>query len=67
MHIFLNNKQQQLQTGQTIFSVLTAVDMAVAKGIAVAVNNKVIPKDRWETHLLNDNDHVTLIRATQGG
>jgi thiamine biosynthesis protein ThiS len=31
------------------------------------VNNKVIPRNEWNTHKLNENDSITIIRATQGG
>lgn len=37
------------------------------KGLAVAVNNQVIPKENWNSSLLNEADKVLLIRATQGG
>ncbi len=37
------------------------------KGIAVAVNNAVIPKAEWQNKILNENDKITIIRATQGG
>jgi len=37
------------------------------KGIAVALNNRVIPKDQWTSTLLHHNDHILIITATQGG
>jgi len=37
------------------------------KGIAVALNNQVIPKNSWSDQLLNDNDSILIITATQGG
>lgn len=37
------------------------------KGLAVAVNNTVIPKTTWNNFQLNENDTITIIRATQGG
>ena len=37
------------------------------KGIAVAVNNEVIPRLDWEQTVLKENDHVMIIKATQGG
>jgi sulfur carrier protein len=36
-------------------------------GLAVAVNNTVIPKITWSTFQLDENDTITIIRATQGG
>jgi sulfur carrier protein len=37
------------------------------KGLAVAVNNSIVPKTKWNTAQLNENDNITIIRATQGG
>lgn len=37
------------------------------KGLAVAVNNTVIPRNNWADTPLNEADKVLLIRATQGG
>ena len=37
------------------------------RGLAVAVNNKVIPRINWGTFNLNENDTITIIHATQGG
>ncbi len=37
------------------------------KGLAIAVNNAVVPRANWESFLLNENDTITIIRATQGG
>jgi sulfur carrier protein len=37
------------------------------KGLAVAVNEAVIPRTNWETFILKENDTITIIRATQGG
>ncbi|MDX1637979.1 MAG: sulfur carrier protein ThiS [Balneolaceae bacterium] len=37
------------------------------KGTAVAVNDAVVPRDKWGQHALQENDRVEIIRATQGG
>ena len=36
-------------------------------GVAIALNNRVIPKDNWTNQLLQDDDKLTIITATQGG
>lgn len=38
-----------------------------ATGIAVAVNQTIVPKSDWKTHLLHPDDDIILIKATQGG
>lgn len=37
------------------------------KGIAVAVNQIVIPKNQWHTYALAPTDEILIITATQGG
>ena len=37
------------------------------KGIAVALNNHIIPLSAWAETLLKDKDSVLIITATQGG
>ena len=37
------------------------------KGIAVAINNKVVQKAEWETKIISQSDTVLIIKATQGG
>jgi sulfur carrier protein len=37
------------------------------KGIALAVNNEVIPKSKWEQCSLQNGDSILAISATQGG
>jgi sulfur carrier protein len=37
------------------------------KGIAVAVNNFIVPQPSWPETLLKDKDSILIIIATQGG
>jgi len=37
------------------------------KGIAIAVNDKVIPKSEWEEFCLQKEDRILAIGAVQGG
>lgn len=36
-------------------------------GIAIAINNAVIPKTNWDSHFLSETDDILIISATQGG
>jgi len=36
-------------------------------GIALAVNNTVVPKTNWGTTFLKETDEILIITATQGG
>lgn len=37
------------------------------KGIAVAVNDRIISKQDWSRHHLAEGEKVLIIKATQGG
>ena len=37
------------------------------KGVAVALNQRVIPKSQWSETKLNNQDNILLLTATQGG
>ncbi|KFF14551.1 thiamine biosynthesis protein ThiS [Chryseobacterium soli] len=37
------------------------------KGIAVALNNSIVPQPSWPDTLLKDKDSILIITATQGG
>ncbi len=66
MEIFINNEAFQTQEDKLI-KVLSEKGLADQKGIAVAVNNAVVPKANWEAHQLKSQDKITVIKATQGG
>ncbi|MCT1530442.1 sulfur carrier protein ThiS [Sphingobacterium daejeonense] len=36
-------------------------------GVAIALNNQVIPRNSWSVTPLADNDSILIITATQGG
>lgn len=37
------------------------------RGVAVAVNGAVVPRDQWEQVTLKDGDVVDVVTAVQGG
>ena len=67
MNIYVNNKLQELPGQANINVMLDQLNITSQKGIAIAINNNVVPGAEWNTYVLNEEDKVTLIRATQGG
>lgn len=67
MEITVNNSSQEVTDHSTLYDLVHARLGDKQKGIAVAVNNTVIPKANWEGHLLKSNDSILIIKATQGG
>lgn len=72
MEINLNNQTKILEEPCSLQQLLLQFVFANSsegkqKGIAVAVNNTVIPKVNWPGHFLKHKDDVLIIKATQGG
>lgn len=65
--IHINGKSHPFEKQRSLLELFRDMDMNVSKGIAVAVNNKVVPREGWEACLININDKIILIKATQGG
>jgi sulfur carrier protein len=67
MEIKLNDTIKDIQPGTSLSKLIIEVLQLKQTGIAVAVNNEVVQKKNWETYVLNANDDVLIINATQGG
>ena len=66
MKVLVNHKIQELKDNANLMDLLTHMQLP-EKGIALAIDNKVIPKNEWQCFKLSDQMKVTMIRATQGG
>jgi sulfur carrier protein len=66
MTITVNGKKQQILS-PSLQAVVTAHCNERVRGVAVAVNDRVIPRASWPTAKLKENDSVLIIKATQGG
>lgn len=67
MVCYVNNSPQQSADYQTLAQLLVHLALAEQRGVAVAVNDAVVPRTEWAAHALREHDRVTIIRATQGG
>lgn len=67
MEIQLNNQSKEIAPGLSVQQLLNEAVGEKQKGIAVAVNNKVVPKTSWTQQVLQANDSILIIKATQGG
>ena len=67
MEIILNNRTHQVVEKTSIKIALDNWIGEKQKGIAVAVNETIVPKAQWDSFELKDNDKVLVIKATQGG
>ena len=65
MKLFFNNKEitTQAQTLQQMAVELSLPD----KGVAVAVDNKMVPRTEWDAFLLKEGIRIVVIKAVCGG
>ncbi|MBI2722747.1 MAG: sulfur carrier protein ThiS [Bacteroidetes bacterium] len=66
MEISVNSEIKIISNG-SLNSLITQLLGEKTKGIAVAVNQTIIPKQHWENTSLKEKDNVMIIKATQGG
>ena len=52
---------------ETLADLMTTLEITETRGVAVAINDQVIPRRRWSEQPLQPGDRVEIIRATQGG
>ena len=66
----LKINQQTKKFNAESLSVQSLLDLEIPhkqNGIAVAINNTVVPKINWNQHLVHETDEILIISATQGG
>jgi len=67
MKIYINNEIQEFEEGISLEWVLEQHQLTAKNGIAVAVNEEIIPKIKWEQTRLFDGDKIIVIGAVAGG
>jgi len=67
MFITYNGIELEIEAEVSLYDYLHKQGLADQPGIAVAVNEIVIPRTDWQDHILKPNDTVLVIKATQGG
>lgn len=65
MKISVNNKE--VETGANYLLQLSQQLELPQTGIAVAVNNRMVPRSEWEHFVLHENDELIIIKAVCGG
>ena len=67
MSLTLNGEQRD-ETVETVVDLLRLhLPESRSQGVAVAVNDTVVPRGEWSSHRLVDGDVVEIVRAVQGG
>ncbi|WP_035669698.1 sulfur carrier protein ThiS [Flavobacterium sp. 83] len=68
MELKINNQTKQFASDSLTVQALLDLEIPIKQsGIAIAINNTVIPKSNWNSHLIQETDDIIIISATQGG
>lgn len=68
MELIINHTRKTFAVLPENLEALLAMEIpGKKKGIAVALNNRIVPLSAWAETLLNDQDSILIITATQGG
>jgi len=65
--ILVNDRPRPLGSGAGVAQLVEDMGLARRRGVAVAVNGVVVPRAEWAGRLLQPDDRVLVIQATQGG
>ena len=66
VEIELNGAPHAAHDNATLADLVAALDLA-GKGLAIAVNREVVPRQAWEARRLQPRDRVDIVRAIGGG
>ena len=62
----INGTIRQVETGTTIFNLVTDLDIAHKK-IALEINGEIIPRSHFKSRILQDGDQIEIVTAVGGG
>jgi sulfur carrier protein len=66
MRIQFNDEPLECTEGMTLATLLAQLEQGKA-GVALAVNQTIIPREQWSNYLLREGDTILLFQAIAGG
>lgn len=66
MKIIVNGAEREVPDGTSVAGVVAELTVPPA-GMAVALNDQVVPRAGWETTVVGEADRVEVLTAVQGG
>ena len=68
LQVKVNGQTKSFERGATVADAAQALGLDEnASGVAIAVNDAVVPRREWSARTLSAGDVVEIIRAVQGG
>ena len=65
--LLVNGQPHPVPAGGTLQALLEPMGVDRRKGVAVAVNDVVVPRREWPRRIVMGGESVIVIQATQGG
>ncbi|MDF7762122.1 sulfur carrier protein ThiS [Kosakonia cowanii] len=66
MQIRLNDEPMACEPALSVADLLEALDQ-LKPGVALALNEAILPRERWEEQQLQDGDRILLFQVIAGG
>lgn len=66
MNITVNDERYSLDMPVTISQLLIELKQP-SMGVALAINDIIIPRENWNTQMINEGDTIILFQAIAGG
>lgn len=66
MKIKVNNKETELIQGNNVASLAQQLELS-QRGVAVALNNRMVPHSQWTEQEIKEGDSIVVIKAACGG
>ncbi|EAN4948113.1 sulfur carrier protein ThiS [Salmonella enterica] len=66
MRILFNDEFMQCTEGLTLTDLLTQLNQQ-KPGVAVALNQQIVPREQWGRLIVQENDQILLFQVIAGG
>jgi len=67
MKIKVNKREKIMPDNISVSELIKLLGYSDTSGIALAIDEEVIPKAQWDNTKLSDGANITIIQATCGG
>lgn len=68
LSLTINGEERELELDiPTVESLLDVLEIPSQKGVAVALDDRVVARSQWASTPISNGQHIEIIRATQGG
>ncbi len=68
MVIYVNDEKKKVLDGLILSDLFKEINLnSTFKGLAIAINERIVLQSQWDSTILSENDKVLIISATKGG